>query len=155
MDKYTLVTLFPCHYHRFCQGYLDAAQPLQGDLCPDCFAKIDDGYERVELQEQADRQNAQEQERGRVGEGQRILAMPMIDSERFKHHLITAKDARAAWVAATNALLAVDRYDRVAWAEQCLERAQRGEPLPWEPARPSPAAPRNDHSEAKESQLCQ
>ncbi|MHC8403361.1 hypothetical protein ACYZTX_29000 [Pseudomonas sp. MDT1-17] len=43
--------------------------------------------------------------------------MPMIDSERFKHHLITAKDARAAWVAATNALLAVDRYDRLAWAK--------------------------------------
>jgi hypothetical protein len=68
MDKSTLVTLFPCHYHRFCQGYLDAARPLQGDLCPDCFAKIDEGYEQVEFEEQADRLMAQEQEEAEKGE---------------------------------------------------------------------------------------
>lgn len=64
MDKSTLSTLIPCRYHRFCQSYLDAAQPKQDPLCPDCFAKIDEGYEQVELQEQADRLVAQEQEEG-------------------------------------------------------------------------------------------
>jgi hypothetical protein len=54
MDESTPQTLFPCLYHRFCQDHQDPAQPACGPLCPDCFAKIDDGYEQVEEEERAD-----------------------------------------------------------------------------------------------------
>ncbi|MHC8403406.1 hypothetical protein ACYZTX_29255 [Pseudomonas sp. MDT1-17] len=43
--------------------------------------------------------------------------MAMIDSDRFKYYLYAAKYARPAWVATNYALLAVDRYDRAAWAQ--------------------------------------
>lgn len=43
--------------------------------------------------------------------------MVMINSDRFRHYLTAAKDARTAWVATSYALLAVNRYDRVAWAQ--------------------------------------
>lgn len=48
-----------CRYHRLCQGYLDPMQPHQAPLCPDCFVKIDDGYEQVEQEELADHQAEQ------------------------------------------------------------------------------------------------
>jgi hypothetical protein len=61
MDNAPRLTLLPCRYHRFCQSHVDVAQPHQHPLCPDCFAKIDEGYEQVELEEQADRLVAQAQ----------------------------------------------------------------------------------------------
>lgn len=54
MDESTQQPRILCCYHRFCQGYLDPVRPLQGNLCPDCFARIDEGYEQVEEEEQAD-----------------------------------------------------------------------------------------------------
>ncbi|MHC8403358.1 hypothetical protein ACYZTX_28985 [Pseudomonas sp. MDT1-17] len=60
MDEPTPLQLIPCRYYRFCQGHRDPAQPAKGSLCPDCFAKIDEGYEQVEMQEQADQLAAQE-----------------------------------------------------------------------------------------------
>jgi hypothetical protein len=46
--------------------------------------------------------------------------MARIDSDRFKPYVNAAKEARKTWVAANQALLAVDRYNRIAWA-QALE----------------------------------
>jgi hypothetical protein len=61
MDESTQTLLIPCRYHRFCNGYLNPAAPLQGNLCPDCFESIDDGYEQVEQEERADQLAAEAQ----------------------------------------------------------------------------------------------
>lgn len=57
--------LLPCHYYRFCKGLQDPAQPAHGNLCPDCFSSIDEGYEQVEQEEQADQLATDLEEGGR------------------------------------------------------------------------------------------
>ncbi|WP_414925781.1 hypothetical protein [Pseudomonas zeae] len=44
-----------CRFNRLCRGYTDPANSHHGQLCPDCFDKIDDGYEQVEQEEHTDR----------------------------------------------------------------------------------------------------
>jgi hypothetical protein len=67
MDEFISQALTPCRYHRLCQGYSDPARGAEGNLCSACLDSINEGYEQVELEEQADRLAAKDQEEAEQG----------------------------------------------------------------------------------------